>query len=185
MIQNAPLLIKTPRLNLRQFQSEDTRSIFSLLEDSDVRRGTSHWPDDLEIAHVRNWLRGIGQQKAAGASLVYAVCDHRLRLMGEVSLVEIYGSTANFTYWLGRSYWGRGYATEAGEALLTLARSLGFKELTALHLQTNEASGRVLHKLEFDFVEMQERSQRGVMQPFKSYRLDLQSRSDTTDFVLA
>ena len=185
MIHTAPASFKTPRLGLRFLQSEDVRSIFALLEDADVRRGTSHWPEQIDISHVRNWLEKMREQKEQGVSLVYAICDHRQRVIGEVSLMDIYESTANLTYWLGRSFWGQGYATEAGEALLTVARNLGFHNLTALHLATNTASERVLEKLEFDFIEMQERSHRGVMKPFKFYRIDLGTRLSATDFVLA
>ena len=76
MIHTAPPSLRTPRLSLRFLQSEDVRPIFSLLEDADVRYGTSHWPEQIDIAHVRNWLGKMREQKEAGLSLVYAICDH-------------------------------------------------------------------------------------------------------------
>ena len=185
MLHTAPSLLKTPRLNLRFLQSEDALSILTLLKSSQVRLGTTHWPDNLDISYVRRWIKEVRAQKEQDVALVYAVCDHRQRLMGEISLVEIYETTANLTYWLGQSFWGRGYTTEAGEALLAVAMNLGFHKVTALHLATNTASERVLKKLEFDFIEMQERSHRGVMKSFKFHSIDLRTRLSTTDFVLA
>jgi RimJ/RimL family protein N-acetyltransferase len=57
--------------------------------------------------------------------------------------------SANLFYWLGRAYWGRGIATQAGRDALHAARSLGLLRLEATTLAENEASQRVLHKLGF------------------------------------
>jgi RimJ/RimL family protein N-acetyltransferase len=51
-------------------------------------------------------------------------------------------------YWLGKPYWGMGYATEASREMLRY----GFEELKlhrifASHFKHNAASGRVLTKL--------------------------------------
>lgn len=53
-------------------------------------------------------------------------------------------------YWIARPHWGRGYATEAGAAVLAMAGVLGHRELTASHFLDNPASGRVLRKLGFE-----------------------------------
>jgi ribosomal-protein-alanine N-acetyltransferase len=185
MLRNAPASLKTPRLNLRCFQNEDVRTLYDLLSDPQVRSGTTHWPEDFQVSQVREWLRKIATQKQTGTAWVYGIFDHRFRLMGEVSLVEIYENKANLTYWLGRPYWGQGYATEAGEALAAVAHSLGIHGLMALHLEVNPASGRVLEKLGFDFVELQERSHRGRMKTFKFYEMDLKTPTQDTDYLLA
>jgi RimJ/RimL family protein N-acetyltransferase len=55
-----------------------------------------------------------------------------------------------FGYWLAPHAWGRGYATEAGRAVVAIARhALGLKRLNAGHFIDNPASGRVLTKLGF------------------------------------
>lgn len=53
-------------------------------------------------------------------------------------------------YWIARPYWGQGYATEAGAAVLGIAAMLGHGELLASHFLDNPASGRVLRKLGFE-----------------------------------
>ena len=51
-------------------------------------------------------------------------------------------------YWVGVPYWGRGYATEAAEAVLAHAfGALGLHRVQATHLTRNPASCRVMEKL--------------------------------------
>lgn len=53
-------------------------------------------------------------------------------------------------YWFTPDAWGRGYATEAGRAVIDIARhALGLERLVAGHFLDNPASGRVLEKLCF------------------------------------
>ena len=60
-----------------------------------------------------------------------------------------YLETAADGYWFGRPYWGKGFATEALQALTSAARSLG--ALEAGHFVDNPASGRVLSKGGFGY----------------------------------
>ena len=73
------------------------------------------------------------------------------RLVGGIGI-----DTANeageheFGYWFAPEAWGRGYATEAGRAVVQIARhALGLKRLHAGYFLDNPASGRVLEKLCF------------------------------------
>ena len=53
-------------------------------------------------------------------------------------------------YWLGRPFWGRGYASEALKAAMTWARAdWGKNALWAGHFADNPASGGVLIKAGF------------------------------------
>ena len=52
-------------------------------------------------------------------------------------------------YWIARSHWGRGYASEAGRAVVDIAKTVGHKKLVASHFMDNPASGAVLRKLGF------------------------------------
>src|SRR3546814_18039311 len=50
-------------------------------------------------------------------------------------------------YWLTPAVWGRGYATEAGHAVIAMARhALGYRRLHAWHFVDNPASARVDRK---------------------------------------
>lgn len=55
-------------------------------------------------------------------------------------------------YYLRPPYWGQGFATEAGRAVVTHAfGTLGARNLFAGHHPENAASGKVLEKLGFHF----------------------------------
>lgn len=58
--------------------------------------------------------------------------------------------TRELGYWLAPDRWNRGYATEAGRAVIDMARhALGLDRIVARHHLDNPASGRVLAKLGF------------------------------------
>lgn len=63
--------------------------------------------------------------------------------------IDPQGEGTELGYWIARPFWGRGFATEAGRALIAIARMLGHRTLLAGHAVDNPASGRVLRKLGF------------------------------------
>jgi RimJ/RimL family protein N-acetyltransferase len=57
---------------------------------------------------------------------------------------------AELSFWIGRPFWGRGYATEAAGAAVDRAfDALGINRIVAHHMVRNPASGRVLAQLGF------------------------------------
>ena len=56
-------------------------------------------------------------------------------------------------YWIGRAYWGHGYATEAARFMLERAfRVLGYGEVICRHYAENERSRRVIEKCGFNLI---------------------------------
>ncbi|MFA5901496.1 MAG: GNAT family N-acetyltransferase, partial [Hyphomicrobium sp.] len=57
---------------------------------------------------------------------------------------------AEIGYWIGKPWWGNGYATEAARTLVAYCfDEVGFKQLTCGHFVDNAASKRVIAKLGF------------------------------------
>lgn len=84
--------------------------------------------------------------------------------------------TAEMGYWIARPHWGQGYATEAGRAVLDVARMLGHERIVASHFIDNPASGKVLRKLGFvptGDVRNRPSRGRGGEAPAAEYALDL------------
>ncbi len=53
-------------------------------------------------------------------------------------------------YWLGKAYWGQGYATEAARAVMNYGYAkAGIRRFICKHLTGNGASARVIRKLGF------------------------------------
>ena len=71
------------------------------------------------------------------------------RFIGAIGLNFLPDQLPALGYWLGEPYWGRGYATEAGQAVVAAARAAGYPALRSRALVTNSSSRNVLRKLGF------------------------------------
>lgn len=76
-------------------------------------------------------------------------------------------------YWVGESYWKKGYCTEAAKALIEFAFSrLGIVKVTAEHLSSNPASGRVMEKIGMCYVnQIQKLDRNGKKAKIECYAL--------------
>ena len=154
--------LETRRLVLRPLCESDLASFVPLLNDYEVARNLTHVPHPYTEADGREFVALTEKKRSRGLSLNYAV------LLGGEALVGF--CTANIEneqcpysrelgYWYGKPFWGRGYATEAAEAVVTHAfDALGAVELTSGYYVDNPASGRVLEKLGFQKTGTAERN---------------------------
>lgn len=144
------LNLTAKRLVLRPVNRADLFAIVSLANDWDVARMLSHMPHPYGQTDAEDFIK---RQEAEG--------DLR---SGFSFAIEIGGRYAGgcglhsredgieLGYWLGRPFWGQGYATEAAARLCAFAFGpLGVTELVAGHFADNPASGRVLQKLGFAY----------------------------------
>lgn len=140
--------IETPRLMLRRFVPADAAAVARMCSSDGVQRGTLSLPYPYDEACAATWISGHDEAFANGR-YEYAVTD---RLSG-----ELYGCVGIFCaakhgcgelgYWYGPDYWGRGYATEAAQAMIRAAfESWGLHRVYGQHFATNPASGRVMEK---------------------------------------
>lgn len=137
-------VLSTRRLVLRPLVRGDIPAIAALGGDWDVASMTSRmpWPYTVEIA--AHWL-----DEQADGEFVRAI-DQSGRFIGICGYLPDGTGTAEIGYWLGKPFWGRGYATEAGQALVDHAFWTGaFEALTCAHFVDNPASQRVIEKLGF------------------------------------
>jgi RimJ/RimL family protein N-acetyltransferase len=108
-------------------------------------------------------------------------------LIGCVGLALI-DDEVELGYWIARDYWGRGYASEAARAVLSLAKTLGHRALVAGHFIDNPASGAVLRKIGFvatGRVRNRFSLARGYETQSVEHRLTLGDRCDCDDPVEA
>jgi len=91
-------------------------------------------------------------------------------------------------YWIARSHWSRGFATEACTALIAIARALRLPQLEASHFIDNPASARVLDKLGFvsaGLIAPRMSCARGVEMPARLMRLRFDAETSEEEALAA
>ena len=144
-----PLTITTERLILRPTRPSDAVCAVAIRSAWEVSRNLSRAsfpPDPHEIAR---WFADHGREWQSGEAYRFAIeCDGAM--IGVIDLDGLARGEAHLGYWLDPAAWGRGYASEAGAALVRFADSeVGLTMLRAGHASDNPSSGRVLTKLGF------------------------------------
>jgi RimJ/RimL family protein N-acetyltransferase len=139
--------MRTRRLTLRELEDRDVKRIAELAGDWDVARMTARIPYPYSEPLAHQWLRGLEP-----GEFVRAV-DLEGELIGAVGYVPGSDRSAEIGYWIGKPWWGRGFATEAAHALVRYCfASARIGRLTCCHFIDNPASARVIAKLGFRLV---------------------------------
>lgn len=141
----APL--DTARLRLRRLRPDDAAEVARLLDDWEVARTTSNIPYPYERTVADDFIAKVGVEVAEGRALVFAI-EERLsgRLAGCVG-ASINAHSAEIGYWIGREFWGKGYATEAvRRCLRMLFQNYALGTVWGAVLPENPASRRVMEK---------------------------------------
>ena len=142
--------IETSRLAIRNFYAGDWCDLHEMIvqyQASEVAQYDHKWPtSEDEIKGVVEWL--------SGGDSYLAVCVRETgKLIGLFALnpkEEPDSRTFGFGYVFHPGYRGRGYATEAGRAVLDYAfHALGAEGLSTGTAKANEPSRRLLGRLGF------------------------------------
>lgn len=142
--------LTTRRLHLRPFTLADHDAIHAIYADREVMRyvGTGAHATPAETAAA---LRTYGDVLARRGYSFLAVTEREDgAIVGDAGLHPFGGGgpDVELGYTLARDAWGKGYATEAGEALVGHAlETLGLSRVVAQVEPANAASRRVLEKL--------------------------------------
>lgn len=143
------MFARTTRLLLRPGFAEDAPELARAIGEQAIVRNlaTAPWPYGEEQA--REFL-SMERDDALPSFLILQRTTGAPRIVGGVGIGRRADRDAlEIGYWIGRPYWGLGFATEAGRAVLRIARALALPRLTAGHFVDNPASGAVLRKLGF------------------------------------
>jgi len=148
---------------LRPFDQADAPHVQRLCGDWELARMTSLVPHPYLPGMAEAWIATHSGERDAGAAHNYAITRVEDGLLvGAIVLGARAATTDSLGYWVGRPYWGNGYATAAARALVALAFSqLDFDVVSAAHLASNPASGRVLEKCGMTFAHRESRPHRG------------------------
>ena len=147
-----PMRITTPRLIMRELRLSDAARFSELASDAGVARMTSSFPNPLPPIFAEFFIMRFIERRRAGLAYPYAITLQGSEddILGMMDIFKNGDGQWELGYWLGRPSWGQGFATEAGAAILDLARSvLGITQVHAGVYVGNEGSERVLSKLGF------------------------------------
>ena len=149
---------ETTRLVLRPPTPSDAVYIAELANDVDVARMTTRVRHPYRLADAQAYLDAM-----AGADPRHdrpLLIEHRT--FGPIGMTGFHRAEDAYVeigYWLGRTFRGRGFATEAVQAALDwAARGWGRRAVLSGHFADNSASARVLEKAGFLYTgEVRER----------------------------
>ncbi len=180
---------RSPRLLLRPVWPEDWQAIHRGIADEGVVRNLARAPWPYSEADAREFaarpadplLPSFLVTRAADGVVIgsagLGVAPSEGRAANDSGILA--DGPAELGYWIARAHWGRGYATEAGAAVIAVAGMLGHRALVASHFLDNPASGAVLRKLGFEptgTVAERFSCGRGEAAPVREFRRELAAR---------
>lgn len=110
---------------------------------------TTNLPDPYPEDGAIQWIERAQQRRKAGKEFPFALMVDDT-LVGVSGLIDVIGQEAEVGFWVGKPYWGNGYATRGTRKVIAFAfDELNLEELFARPLERHVASRRVLDKLGF------------------------------------
>lgn len=141
-------VLETKRLALRAPRLEDAKTVATLANDRRIAENTARIPHPYKMSDAEGFIAGANK---AGGEAVFLVTLRDETVIGACGVTNQEPSP-ELGYWLGASYWGKGYATEALHAVIDYAfTDLAHEALQAGARVTNPASRRVLEKCGFQW----------------------------------
>lgn len=141
------MFARTDRLLLRPGFIEDAPELATAIGEEAIVRNLARAPWPYGEADARAFLAREPDPALPGFTILQRTGSSP-RIVGGIG-IEADGDHHELGYWIARPYWGLGFATEAGHAVLRIARALRLPPLRAGHFIDNPASGAVLRKLGF------------------------------------
>ncbi|MDQ0160755.1 GNAT family N-acetyltransferase [Alkalibacillus salilacus] len=148
--------IETPRLKFRKYKNDDFNYLYSLLSDPEMVRyiGEGNIKDKQETNRFFKWIYStynVGPDM--GLMVLESKGDNSP--IGHAGLVPqtVDGvEELEIGYWVSRDHWGKGYATEAAQALKDYGfNHLDKNRLVSLIQPNNIASKKVADKIGMNF----------------------------------
>ena len=156
--------IGTDRLILRGPTAADAPAMVELANDFGVAANVSRMPFPYTPGHAHEGLAEMARYDPR-REVAFAIEHRDFGFIGMLHLHEREPRRPEVGYWIGRPFWGRGYATEALEGALRWVKGDWRRNVVwAGHFADNPASGQVLCKAGFLYtgdVEQQDCLARG------------------------
>lgn len=166
----AVAVLKTDRLVLRAPCAQDAPAMVRLLADRRIAINTARIPHPYGIDDAEQFIASVNRLDGE-ATFMITLDAAPIGVCG----VEPREGGPEIGYWIGVSYWGQGYGTEAARALIDHAfGELQHETLQAGARVSNPASRRVLEKCGFQWTGVRLARVRAINSaaPADRFRLD-------------
>jgi ribosomal-protein-alanine N-acetyltransferase len=147
--------IETERLILRPIERKDVADIVKNINDLRVSKWLLVVPYPYGKKQALFWINSTAKHAKQKPRKEYGYgieLKEEGKIIGGISLhiSHQYSESATIGYWLGVKYHGKGYGSEALEALIDLAfKKIKLKRLEAGVFTGNPSSGKLLEKFSF------------------------------------
>jgi ribosomal-protein-alanine N-acetyltransferase len=142
--------IETDRLILRKFIYDDIPNMLKNWIANPAVQNEYGEPEYKTITEVHELLsKWISRYKDKDFYRWAIILKENNENIGQIAFCKVYTEieTAEIEYCIGENYWGRGYATDALNAVIGFSFKVPkFYKLEAFHRIANSRSGRVLKK---------------------------------------
>ncbi|MEQ1578760.1 MAG: GNAT family N-acetyltransferase [Hyphomicrobium sp.] len=136
--------MKTNRLILRPLRQDDAPSIALHAGDWAVASMTARIPYPYDESLSQQWISGLEE-----GEFVRGI-EFNGELIGATGYFPHDDDAVEIGYWIGKPWWGQGFATEAARELVRYCfTTAGIKRLVCCHFIDNPGSQRVIEKLGF------------------------------------
>jgi len=140
------MMIRTRRLTLRPPFPEDWRELHAAINDEGVVRMLASAPWPYLPEHARDWCAQPPNPREMRFVIALPGADGA-PIIGSIGIGAREAPTLG--YWIARDHRRQGFATEAIEAVLDCAATIGHRQVVAGHWLDNPASGAVLARCGF------------------------------------
>jgi RimJ/RimL family protein N-acetyltransferase len=160
---NSYLPLRTERLSLRAPELHDAEPLAAVFADEQAMRfiGDGSIRDAVQIEHLQQ--SKIHMLAERGYTLYTVERRPDGEILGDCGLWVWPDTGETEIGWrFAPAHWGRGYATEAAQAVLAHARDLGLRRLICMVDSANTASWRIAERLGFRLDRAYDRGGRSV-----------------------
>lgn len=145
------LKLESERLYLQPFNKEDAFRITELANNKELANilGLPH-PYELEFA--QDWIATQSELIRKGVEYPLTVVSKQSKeIVGTITIrIDKNNNKGEIGYWIGKDYWGKGFATEAVNKIVGFGfNELNLNKIWASAISRNTASIKVLEKAEF------------------------------------
>ncbi len=134
--------LETERLVIRRFKEEDWEDLYEYISDEEVVRYEPYQAFSIEAS------QNEAKSRAENPAFLAVCLKENNKLIGNIYFAKQEFKTWEIGYVFNRSYQGRGYATEAANAVIAYGfNTRGARRIVAMCNPLNTASWRLLERL--------------------------------------